>query len=221
MEEWFAYEGRLVQILNKAGELIMLSVLFLLCCIPVVTAGAAVASLYYAVMKSIRRERGGPVQEFLHSMKRTAGRGCLFTLEIGAAGILLRVGYVWAQTAQSRHMQALYIGLGLVLACVSVYVFPVLSRFELRAADIWKLSFVMAIRFLPFTAGILVGTAAVVWVWFYWLPALCILVIPGCWCLLVTFPMERALLAYTPEAKGGEQAWYDKPENRNNRKEKE
>lgn len=212
MGKWFSYDGWLIQFLTKVGELALVSMMFLLCCVPLVTAGASAASLYYAVMKSIRRERGGPLREFWRSMKRTAGKGILYTVGIAVIGILLYIGFTYAQAAEKSHMQAVYIAFGIVLAGVSVYVFPVLSRFEMRSVGIWKLAFVMAIRFLPYTAAILAGAAAMVWLWFYWLPIPCILILPGIGCLLASFPMERALLAYTPEAKDGKKQWYDKPD---------
>lgn len=60
----FSSDGKVVGLLNKSGEIILLNMAFLLCCLPVVTVGPALASLYYATMKSIRRERGYPVREF-------------------------------------------------------------------------------------------------------------------------------------------------------------
>ncbi len=46
MRELFNYENKFMQALMTFGDLIILNVLFLLCCIPVVTIGAAQAGLY-------------------------------------------------------------------------------------------------------------------------------------------------------------------------------
>ena len=51
----FSWDGRFMELINGFGELVMLSVAFLICCIPVVTIGPAMTSLYYAVIKSVRR----------------------------------------------------------------------------------------------------------------------------------------------------------------------
>ena len=37
----FSYDSKLMQILNFIGDLIILNVLYLVCCLPVVTIGAA------------------------------------------------------------------------------------------------------------------------------------------------------------------------------------
>ncbi len=223
VKEWFSYEGRLIQFLQKTGELILLNIAFILCCIPVVTIGPALTSFYYAVVKSIRHERGNPLEEFFGSMKRTLGRGCLLTIEILLGAAILYLGKTTAQAAGNRHLMAVYLGLLVIGACVIVYVFPVLSRFEMKLSGIWKLSFVMAIRFLPITVAMIAGTAVVVWMLFFILPMPCVVIVPGVFCFLATFLMERALLAYMPKAEGDEDAWYyekrERKQQKNERKE--
>ena len=39
-------DSKIIQFLNRLGELILLNLCFLLCCLPVVTVGAASAALY-------------------------------------------------------------------------------------------------------------------------------------------------------------------------------
>ena len=85
----------------------------------------------------------------------------------------------------------------------------------MKLTGIVKLSFVMSIRYFYYTILIIAGTAALVWLQYYYLPMPCIFVLPGAWCYVVTFMMERALLAYMPakeeaqKDQGGEtDAWY-------------
>lgn len=207
-----AYDGRIIGFLNKAGEIILLNMAFLLCCLPVVTVGPAFSSLYYATMKSIRRERGYPVREFLASMKRTLGKGILLTLVSAVWLGLLYFGRYYARTGQWKLSPGagLYDAFLIVSCCVLVYIFPVLSRFEMGLKEILKLSFIMSIRFLPFTVLSIAGLAAVVLLMVFVLPVPCILFVPGLWCLAQTFLTERALQAYTPEAEPGEEQWFDK-----------
>lgn len=223
MKDLFSSEGRLVQFLQKTGELILVNIAFILCCVPIVTIGSSLTSFYYAVMKSIRRERGNPLGEFFSSMKRTLKKGCLLTLELLAWVVVLYLGITGTEAAGNKHLEAVYIGLAAVSACVAVYLFPVLSRFEMKLSGIWKLSLVMAIRFLPVTIVVIAGTALVGWLLFFYLPIPCMLVVPGCWCLAVTFLMEKALLAYMPKAEDGDDAWYyeqkERKQQKNERKE--
>lgn len=207
-----ASDGKLVGLLDKSGELILLDMAFLLCCAPIVTIGPALASLYYATMKSIRRERGYPVREFFSSMKRTLKNGVLLTLLAAGWLGLLFFGRHYARTGQWKASPGagLYDAFIILSICALIYVFPVLSRFEMKLAAIIKLSFLMSIRFLPVTVFGIAGTAAVVLLMIYILPIPCIFFVPGLWCLALTFMVEKALLAYTPAAKPGEEQWFDK-----------
>ena len=96
-----------------------------------------------------------------------------------------------------------------VTAATAIYLFPVLSRFEMRLPQMVKLSFVMCLRYLPYTLLIAAGTALVGWLLFYKLPMACTLVLPGAWCLAITFLMEKALHHYMPKPEEGEEQWYD------------
>ena len=67
----FAPESSLMYYMTKAGWVIILNIVFLISCLPVFTIGTAVTSFYYAMMKSIRRDRSYPLLEYWSSFKRT------------------------------------------------------------------------------------------------------------------------------------------------------
>lgn len=212
-----------MEFLNKLGEIIILNIVFLICCVPIVTAGSALTSFYYAMIKSVRRERGnGLIREFMSSMKRTLGRGSLLTIGVVVWMGLLFFGRRMAlagaedaaalasETESTVTFPVVLYGAAIVISIgVLIYIFPVFSRFEMKMTQIIKLSFVMCLRFLPVTVAIAAGSAVIGWLLFYWLPVACILVVPGIWCYAVTFLMEKPLRHYTPEAKPGEEQWYD------------
>ncbi len=222
--ELFSQDGKVMNFLYRTGELILLNIVFLITCIPIVTIGSALTSFYYATIKSIRRERGTPVKEYFGSMKRTMKKGILLVLELAVWFGLLYIGRRYSQVNERSHMVVVYNVLMLLSAAVAVYVFPVLSRFEMKLTNCWKLAFLMCIRFFPYTIVIVAGTAGIAWLQFYILPMPCILFVPGLWCLVITFMMEQALLAYMPRPEEGqEDAWYydsGKKEQKNGEKRK-
>ncbi len=200
-----------MEFLRKTGELIMLSVVFLVCCIPVITAGSSFASLYYSVIKSVRRNRGTALGEFFSSMKRTLAKGCLITFEILAWFAILYFGrniLLALDTDMGKSMSVIYLILMTASTGVICYIFPILSRFEMKVGSMWKLAFVMCIRFFPITVALVVGTVLLGWAQFFYLPMACIILVPGVWCFVITFMMERALLAYMPEPEEDDDSWY-------------
>jgi uncharacterized membrane protein YesL len=50
MNKLFGYDSKVMQILNKLADLILMNLLFIVCCIPIFTIGAAQAGLYRAVI---------------------------------------------------------------------------------------------------------------------------------------------------------------------------
>lgn len=207
----FSPDGNLLQLLTKAGQVILLNILFLLTCIPLITTGAAATSLYYAMMKNIRRDRGYPLKEYLSSFKRTLGRGCVFTAgaAVWMAGLYyLRTSFVARLGGVGGMAGCSCLVLMVMTAAVLVYLFPVLSRFTMKMTDMVKLAFVMAVRYIGFTAIILAGTALLIWLWFYFLPEPMLLIWPGAWCYVCTFMIEKALRRYMPAASDDADAWY-------------
>ena len=58
------YDNPVMSFISRLIDLFTLSLLWLLCSLPIITIGAANCSLYYAVIKSVRHQRSYPVKEF-------------------------------------------------------------------------------------------------------------------------------------------------------------
>ncbi len=204
-------EGSIFYALTKAGHIIILNIVWLLSCIPIVTIGTATTSLYYAMMKNIRRNRSYPLVEYWASFKRTFAKGSVFTVVAGIWIFLLYHLQTIAATGGGStgiFLSRLYGALMVVTAAVLIYLFPVLSRFTMSMTAMVKLAFVMAVRYIGYTVLILAGTALLIRVWIYHLPMTTIFFLPGIWCYLCTFMIEKALRKYMPAPDGNEDAWY-------------
>lgn len=201
-------EGPLIGFLDKIGQLIVLNALWILGCLPVVTIGTSNAALYYAVAKSVRRGQGKAVQEFWRSYRENLVRGILVTLPWLLLGSLLAV---YVSFSQSQMRPALSGGalMGLaVLGSTWIYIGPVLSRFRVKYLEIWSLAFVMAVRFVLYTVAILAGTVMLALLLIFILPIPTVLLLPGMWCYLVSFPMEKLLRKYMPKKEENDNTWY-------------
>ena len=63
-------ENPVIAFLNKMADLILLNLIFLLCCIPVVTIGPAITALYAVSLRSVRYGDGYVIQTFFRSFKQ-------------------------------------------------------------------------------------------------------------------------------------------------------
>jgi len=59
MDSIFSYESKLVQMLIQLADLVILNLLYVLCCIPVVTIGAAQAALHSGIRQMMNKESDG------------------------------------------------------------------------------------------------------------------------------------------------------------------
>jgi uncharacterized membrane protein YesL len=222
MNTFFEPDGQLMGALTRLGKLIAVTVLWLVCCIPVITVVPATTSFYYTVIKSIRRERGYTAQEFFHSMKRTLPKGILFSILLLLWGAALWYGRQFAIANDTDSFNVLlfaYDVLTALSACVVTCLIPVFSRFEMRMGSLVKLSFVMAVRYLYYTVPLTAGTVCIGWLLLMKLPMLCILILPGLWCYAATYPVEKMLLAYMPKEDASSttesiDAWYRETDER-------
>ena len=210
-EGLFHPEGKVMYVLTKAGWIILLNVAWLITCIPIITIGTATTSFYYAMIKSVRRDRGNPLSEYFASFKRIFAKGSGFTAGALIVYFLLYHLYATAATGGGANAVVLcrmYVALMVVAGAVLSYLFPVLSRFEMNMGGMLKLAFLMAVRFLPRTLLLLGGTIGLCLIWFYYLPMPAVFFVPGLWCYACTFLIEGVLRSYMPKPGEEENAWY-------------
>ena len=103
----FAPESSLMYYMTKAGWVIILNIVFLISCLPVFTIGTAVTSFYYAMMKSIRRDRSYPLLEYWSSFKRTFVKGSMVT--VGTGIWISLIWYLWNIAAVSGEETGLFL----------------------------------------------------------------------------------------------------------------
>ena len=65
----FSPDSKLMQVLTRLTDLVLLNILFLLTCIPVFTIGAATASLYTLCFRMLRQEESGILKPYFRAFK--------------------------------------------------------------------------------------------------------------------------------------------------------
>lgn len=206
MEKIWNPEGPVMGFLEKCGQLIVLSVLWLLGCLPIVTVCTSNAALYYAVMKSVRRGQGSAVREFWRSYRMNLLGGSILTILFAAAAAAL-MALSYRLSGGMYPVGVAGIGWILILFVFS-YIGPVLSRFRI---GIWKtveLAFVMSLQYAHYTLVFLLGASALVLGFLFLFPMAAVLILPGFWCWTTTFLMEKALQRYMPPMSQTDDSWY-------------
>lgn len=217
MDQLFSTDGMIYRFLNKTGNIILATVLWLVGCIPIVTIGTSTAALYYTMVKSVRKDVGYVHSEFWRGYKLNFKKGVAATVLLLALGIVLGVE-MWLVLKNGVEVGRIWYTLSglliLLMILVTLYLFPVMSRFDMKLSKLCMLAFIMSIRFWYITLALLAGLVVVVFAQFYLLPIPMILLTPGLWCFASSFMVEKAMKAYMPkpeESGDGEETknWYD------------
>ena len=199
--EIFGYEGSFASTTEKLFDMIALSVMWFLACIPVITIGASTAALYYTIQKSKKPDCGYISHEFWKSFRLNLKPGILLWIVIGALTLLvqLNLGIVNARMEGNIAIFFLIVyGLcHLFVTGMQMYAFPALSRFDMPVGWIIKLSIYSCFRHLPVTIILVVITVAAIIAVYYCLPF--ILVLPYLVNSVYGYFLEPILAKHMPE----------------------
>lgn len=129
----FNSESWLWKPLGYLGDLVMLSLLWTVFSVPIVTLGSASAALYDTAVHSIRRKEDTVVTRFLSTLKRELKQGSLSTLLVLGSSILFFFLPLLIFTRQSDWpvLLVLWYLLAFFLLCFLCWLWPVMSRFTM------------------------------------------------------------------------------------------
>nr|WP_326184671.1 DUF624 domain-containing protein [uncultured Oscillibacter sp.] len=185
--------------IGKFTDVLVLSLLWLFCSLPVFTIGAATTALYDA---AVRGGAGGPWVRFFRTFRREFVTSTVVTVVWGALlaalGALLRLLWraVAAGTANVAVATACSLAFLLIPVGAACWMFPLLSRFTFRPAALMLAGLRFAVGYLPRTVVIVaIAAAAALASGLLWLP---MLVLPCVTALLWSLTMERVFRKYMP-----------------------
>ena len=69
MGKFFDLDSPIMRTLNRLADLMWLNILTLLCCLPIITAGASLTAMHYVLLKMVRNEESYISRAFFKSFK--------------------------------------------------------------------------------------------------------------------------------------------------------
>ncbi|MDF2906938.1 MAG: putative rane protein [Herbinix sp.] len=221
MSNFFNMDNPFFTTLGKICDMLFISVVWMILCLPVITIGPANTALYYVTVKVIRRERGYLFREFFKSFKLNFKRAAILGTILTIMFVVLSFDLIWAYSnlggsgSTGSILFGVFIAITFLLVCFSTYAFPILSRFDMTMKQLVKAGTYMSMRHLPFTLAMVIVTAAGV-VGTLVIPLL-IFIAPAMVVLINSFLMERILKKYMPkeeettdeeQSQSGKDEWY-------------
>lgn len=196
--------------MTKVGDCILLSLLWIVASLPLVTIGASTTALYYSVIKVLREESGGVWKSFWHSFRVNFKQSTLIGVPILLACVF------WAMTLEAMAVadqsgEPLYT-VAMVLLGFAVmwlhYIFSYLARFTDKTRVVLRNSFLICIMNFPRSLLLLVVFVLLVIVMFMAMPGTLMLMflIPAAYLWLASLLLEGAYQKYMePEEENAEE----------------
>lgn len=177
----------------------MLSVLWFVCCLPIVTIGASSTAAYYCAAKVMRYKHGTILREFFVSFRQNFLQTLPLTVIYGFLLVLV-VGeclYVYSDPSLPLGMLYLFYGMALAFYAFGVYMWAFLSRYSLGSLALARMAIILTFRHLPSTLLFLL-LHAVTFLSLFLMPW-GILLFPGLALYAQTRFMEKILRRYAPK----------------------
>ena len=156
--------------MSRVADLIILNLLCIVCCIPVVTIGPSIAAMFYVTLKMVRNEESYIVRGFFKSFKQNLKQGIVINLIMLAAALLLYFDISICRSTPGtigKVLMVLFMMILVVYLMIFLYIYPVLAKFlQYHQEYFYQRHFLMSIRHLPYTALMILVTAAPVLVFF-------------------------------------------------------
>lgn len=152
--------------MGRIFDAFILNVLWLLCCIPVVTIGPATTALYYAMINLVRGEEIYIAQDFFRAFRRSFKQSLIAGLLLMAVGAFLALDIYIAYksgTGVYTFLMVLFFIFFVLWCFVTLYTIPLVAKFDnsLKNTLIW--AFTLSIKNFSQTLMMLFAVALALW----------------------------------------------------------
>ena len=129
----FDYDGPLMSALIYIGELILLNVVYVLCCVPVVTIGAATAAMYKVTLDNANGYSGAVIKRFFQAFRYNFKKATIEWIVMLGVAVFLYIDFqIITQTTFSliHVVEIVFIIVLFLYLPTLTFVFPIQAYYE-------------------------------------------------------------------------------------------
>ena len=125
----------LMRALSRMTDLVFLSVLWFVCCLPVFTIGPATAAMCFVAMKLAKKDEIRVVPTFFQSFKINFKQGIVLNLIFMAVGAILALDMIYFGAEELgtgtgiTWLRAVILAMGAWALCIMFYAYPLQAQF--------------------------------------------------------------------------------------------
>ena len=151
----FSLDNSVMRFFSRVYDLAVLNIIFITCCIPVVTIGASITALYSITLKMVRNEEPHIIRGFLKAFKENLKQGSIIgiiaTIITAFIIIDLRIISLIGDYGFATVVKILCYAVAIWGYIVFLYAFPILARFKSTVKEIFKNSFILSVINIKWT----------------------------------------------------------------------
>ena len=166
----FDMDSGFFRVLSRVADLMILNIVFLVCCIPIITIGPALTAMHYVTLKMAENEEGYIVRGFFKSFRQNFRQATIIWVILLLLGCVLATDLMILRDSTGMILQVMRV---FILATFVVYlmeflyVFPTLARFDNTVRITMKNALFMAILDFPRTIAMAVIVIAAAFISLY------------------------------------------------------
>ena len=163
MDKLFNMDNKFFSMMGRAADLMILNIVFIICCLPIVTIGASLTALHYVTLKMVRNEESYIVKSFFKSFKQNFKQATIINIIMLLTAAVLFIDLRIAKAgsgAMYKGLFSLFIAFALIYAMILLYIYPILAKFFNSVKNTFVNAFLMSVRHLPLTLLMLVISAS-------------------------------------------------------------
>ena len=199
MGSFFSIDGPFYKFGSVLADMMILGLLWFICSLPVFTMGASTTALFYVMTKRISDKEGYITRDFFSSFKSNFKVATLtwLTVLLAAFILFLNINNIDVMGNMRDWILPFQYVFVLELSFITIFMYPLLARFEMTYFSLIKTAFFMANRHLLTTilcvVLLLAGAMAV-----YMMPPV-LLIVAGFYAMLASYLFIRVFRKYHPE----------------------
>jgi uncharacterized membrane protein YesL len=209
MRDFFSLEGSFNKYAGFFSDMVILSFVWIFFSIPIFTIGAATTALFYVSTRRLSNREGYITSDFWHSFKANFKRATLIWLAIFAIFFIVLlstlIGYFEPELMETMGaLSWIVLPLQLVallqIVFITIFIFPVIARFDMSVKDAIKYSFFIGNRhFLTSVACLLITFSLTVVPVAFPIVLPVLLLAPGIYAMLASVMIMKIFRKYRPE----------------------
>lgn len=164
---FLAFDSPVMQTINRITDYVILNILWIVCSLPLFTAGAAMSAKYYVGMKMCRGHEPVVVRSFFYSFRSNLKQTVLPSVFLTAGAGLLILDWYFVIKNPSLAVYRITLAVVTVLFMMfSFCLFPIIARYKIKTSEavkaalgmtgarFFRIFIAIALFILPFVIGI-------------------------------------------------------------------